>query len=482
MTKANPDFRFVLYARRCYTMKQRVSATKEMADREYGRDRRSIIHMKQVIVIGCGPSGMMAAIAAARSGAKTTILEAGPKPGRKLLLTGNGKCNMTNLTPDILSAYMSSNPEEAKQLTRSVLDQFSVEDTVSFFKKEGLLTTVEHGTYVYPVTEQAGSVLDILLRAMKNLNIKMKYSEEVIAIERNSPDPDSTSSDDAEHTASPAWNVRTATWTYHADSVIISCGSRAVPSTGSNGAGYELCRMLGLDVTDILPGNTAVVCSLPLPDTKAYVPGSQKKKETPENPLSAAAGTRISGIVSIYADGRKVASEKGQLQFTQQDVSGIVVYNLSRYVIRGIHAGADVVLSIDMLPAYSSEYIDTSISDIRSKFEGISDEELLGGFVASRLIPAVMYLHRLTGSSYGYVLKHFDLNASGLRGFDSTQVCVGGVRVTELDLDTLECVSDDLKGIYLTGELIDIDGPCGGYNLQWAWSSGYTAGLHAAKD
>ncbi len=432
--------------------------------------------MKQVIVIGCGPSGMMAAIAAARSGAKTTILEAGPKPGRKLLLTGNGKCNLSNITPDILSAYKSSNPAEARQLTESVFRQFSVEDTLSFFKEEGLFTTVEHQTYVYPVTEQAGSVLDILIRTMKSLNIKMKYSEEVIAIER-----DESSSEQGDGTCGP-WNVRTATWTYHADRVIVSCGSRAVPSTGSNGAGYELCRMLGLDVTDILPGLTAVTCHIPQPDAKAYVPGSHKKKEPVMDPLSTAAGTRLSVYVSVLADGEKIAGERGQLQFTQQDVSGIVVFNLSRYVVRALHGGANVTLSLDLIPDMSYEDLSESITKLRRKYEEISDENLLGGFVPSRLIPGVIYLHTLTARPYAYILKHFDLIATGLRGFDSSQVCVGGVRVTELDPETLECVSEDLKGLYLTGELIDIDGPCGGYNLQWAWSSGYTAGLHAARD
>lgn len=434
--------------------------------------------MKQVIVIGGGPSGMMAAIAAARSGARTTLLEAGPKPGRKLLLTGNGRCNMTNLEDDILSAYRSSDMENARIMLRSVFGQFSVEDTLRFFHEEGLLTSVEHGSYVYPVTGQSSSVLDVLLRAMGSLKIKMKFNEEAIAVEK--------AEDSSSAAGEGAWCVRTKTWAYSADSVIISCGSRAVPSTGANGAGYELSRMLGLDVTDILPALTAVSCSLPEPDAKAYVrvPGSRQpgkdSKRSLEDPLYAASGTRTGAVVTVFADGEMIARERGQIQFTQQDLSGVVVFNLSRYVMRALHSGCEVELGLDLLPDAPLENVEKMISDLSSRYIGMSIEKLLAGLVPSRMIPVVLAECELTGESIASVLKNFRLKALRLRGFDSAQVCVGGVRVTELDARTLECRSDDLKGIYLTGELIDIDGPCGGYNLQWAWSSGYTAGTHAA--
>ena len=436
--------------------------------------------MKKVIVIGGGPSGLMAAIAAARAGAQTTVLEAGAKPGRKLLLTGNGRCNLTNLDAHIDSVYDSSDPDFARSLVRSVFSQFGVQDTLDFFRQEGLLTSVEHKTYVYPVTGQSASVLEILLRALEALKVKMKYCEEVIEIERREPAPGSEE-------AGCLWNVRTKTWNYEADSVILSCGSRAVPSTGSNGSGYELSRMLGLDVTDVLPGLTAVSCRLSSPEARAYVPGSRNRTEpspdrkNAEDSFIAAAGTRTTAVVSVLSDGEVIAQERGQIQFTQQDLSGVVVFNLSRKVVRALHQGHDVSLSLDLIPDYTQEEIEAMIRSMREKFDGISDEKILCGLVPSRMIPVVITLCALTGDSLAYVIKHFSLKASRLRNFDSAQVCVGGVRTTELNPDTLECVSEELKGIFLTGELIDIDGPCGGYNLQWAWSSGYTAGHHAAQ-
>ena len=435
--------------------------------------------MKKVIVIGGGASGMMAAIAAARAGAQTTLLEAGPKPGRKLLLTGNGRCNLTNLDKEIASVYSSSEPSLAKNLVKSVFSQFSVRDTIRFFREEGLLTSIEHGSYVYPVTGQSTSVLEVLLRTLGALKVKLKYSQEVIEIEKNDS-PDSSQEG--------AWNVRTKTWTYHADRVILSCGSRAVPSTGSNGSGYELSRMLGLDVTDILPGLTAVSCSFFGPDTKAYVPGSGSRvRSDPGNlsspdPMTAASGTRTLAVVSVFADGEMIAAQRGQIQFTRKDLSGVVLFNLSRCVVRALHRGCEVILSLELIPDSSPEELRQVIRNLRRKYEGITDEMILAGLLPSRLIPAVLMLYRQSGESLEHALKNFRLKASRLREFDSAQVCVGGVRVSELNPETLECLADECRGIYLTGELVDVDGPCGGYNLQWAWSSGYTAGLHAAAD
>ncbi len=429
--------------------------------------------MKHVIVIGCGPSGMLAAISAARNGAQVTILEAGSRPGRKLLLTGNGRCNITNLEYDAPGVYLSADQKEADILLESVFGQFSGEDTIRFFEEEGLFCTVEHGSYVYPSTWQSTTVLEVLIRTLEYLHVRLKYSEEVIGIEAAGEETPKSSGEGR-------WGVKTATWLYRADSVIISCGSRSVPSTGSNGTGYELCRMLGMDVTDVLPALTGIACHLPLPDTKAYVPRGKNSTKNSQNPLDAAAGTRTGAVVTVMIDAEKAAKEKGQVQFTQTDLSGIVVFNLSRFVTRALRQGRDVTIRLDLIPDYSARKVELLLKNLKETHPDITLSSMLTGIIPSRLIPSVEYLHRTCGRSLVSALKAFELHADSLRGFDQAQVCAGGVRVTELDPDTLECRSDELKGIYLTGELIDIDGPCGGYNLQWAWSSGYIAGYHAS--
>ena len=415
--------------------------------------------MKRVIVAGGGASGMMAAIAAAREGADVTILEAGRKPGRKLLMTGNGRCNLTSLDPDLASHYASVGPERCTEFVSAVLDRFSADDTIRLFEEFGLLTMTEHGSWVYPVTGRSESVLNVLLRELQRLHVRLKYNVEVIGIDRGENE----------------WQVRTDGWSYPCDSVVLCCGSRAVPSTGSNGTGYELCRGLGMDVTDILPALTAVRCRIPQDDCLVFHAGKQKI-----DPLRSASGTRVRSDVRIWADGELLACESGQVQFTQEGISGIVIFNLSRYAVRALHEGRDVTLTLDLLPGYDPDDLNRFLArqtelhpdeDLRDLLAGLLPPDLTGLFDPRMSIEETVSR-----------IKRFPLQAQGLRDFENCQVCAGGVSLHEIDPASMECVREDLKGIYIAGELADVDGPCGGYNLQWAWSSGYTAGKHAAGD
>ncbi len=422
--------------------------------------------MKKVVIIGCGASGMMAAIAAAREGAEVTVLESGRKPGRKLLLTGNSRCNLTNLDPELFERYgISEDPalktDDAKTgFVKKVLEQFSVSDTLRLFEECGLLTAAEHGTWIYPVTGRSESVLGVLLRELQRLHVKLKYNTEVTGIDRE------------DHT----WKVHTEGWTYSCDTVVLCCGSRAVPSTGSNGSGYELCRGLGMDVTDILPALTAMQCRLP-EDCRPFT-DKEKDKENAAYPLSCAAGTRTIADVRVYADGELLAEERGQVQFTQNGISGIVIFNMSRYTVRALRMGMDVQVSLDLLPEISREELISTLSRLRKLRPDDTLKELLTGILPPGLITLIASDNDLYRA--GYLIKDFRLQALGVRDFDNCQVCAGGVNLEELDPDTMECRREDLKGVHVAGELADIDGPCGGYNLQWAWSSGYVAGRHAA--
>ena len=427
--------------------------------------------MKSVVIIGGGASGLMAAIAAARAGASTTLLEAGKRPGRKLLLTGNGKCNLTNLDPDIFGKYASEDGQDAAAYVSSVLRQFSVSDTLRLFEECGLLTMTEHGSCVYPVTGRSDSVLQVLLRELQRLKVKMKYNVTVTGIDREDG----------------SWQVRTDGWSYACDRVVLCCGSRAVPSTGSDGLGYELCRGLGLDVTDILPALTAVRCRIDEPDCRPFEMGKERsashgriQESVAEDPLKEAFGVRISAVVSAFADGLLMCSEQGQLQFTQTGISGIVVFNISRYVTRALRAGKDVQIRLNLLPQKSTGELEELLRRLHAQRPEDSMEMLLAGILPQGLIR--LFSEESDPASAARRIHSFPLQALGLRDFDNCQVCAGGVRLSQMDPDSMECAPAGLKGIYIAGELADIDGPCGGYNLQWAWSSGYTAGHHAALD
>ena len=432
--------------------------------------------MKSVVIIGGGASGMMAAISAARAGAAVTLLEAGRRPGSKLLLTGNGRCNLTNLDPDLSGKYASQEGTDAGVFAASVLRQLSVTDTLRLFEECGLLTMTEHGTYVYPVTGKSESVLNVLLRELQRLKVKMKYNARVTGIDRENG----------------TWLVRTDGWSYPCDSVILCCGSRAVPSTGSDGMGYELCRGLGLEVTDILPALTAVRCRLDEEDCRPFEMdqfradarrGNKKARQTadsPKDPLQEAAGTRMRAEVSAYADGTLLCSEEGQIQFTQTDLSGIVVFNVSRFVTRALRAGKDVQIRLNLLPEKTTEELEQILRRLRTQRPEDPMSALLAGILPPGLIG--LFSGESDPAAAARRIRSLPLRALRLRDFDNCQVCAGGVRLRQMDPDTLECAPAGRKGIFIAGELADIDGPCGGYNLQWAWSSGYTAGLHAAMD
>lgn len=458
--------------------------------------------VKNVLVAGAGASGLMAAITAARSGAKVTILEAMDRPGRKLLVTGNGRCNLTNLDPKLASAYHGADPAFAK----SVIDQFPPEATLSFFRELGLLTT-DRGGYVYPYTNQASSVLEVLLAEVRRLKIRVKLSEKIERIFREEEQ----------------WKVQTATWTYYCDSLILCCGSKCMPQTGSDGSGYALAASAGLPVRTPSPALTPLVCEgkfLPslagvrcharitllhshhrtgnsIADSAHY---AQKSKHSISVPASSSKATAISPSC-IIGDGRHstvspkeavwnvIASERGELQWTKYGISGIAVFQLSRHVSCAA-SGELFAAEIDLLDPYSDDEV---LSLLRTRARSLSQEKisvLLRGLLPEKLIPVIQEkagipakttCAALDEKSFGALLhtcRAFRLTITGTKDFDTCQVCAGGVDPSALSPETLECRS--LPGLYFAGELLDVDGPCGGYNLQWAWSSGYVAGRHAA--
>lgn len=431
---------------------------------------------RRVLVAGCGAAGMMAAIAAARGGAAVTVLEGMEKPGKKLLLTGNGRCNLTNLDPKLPEKYRTSAKNGSLD---DILQQFSVADTLEFFHSLGLLTTEKNG-YVYPYTGQAGSVLELLLAEMRRLKVKVKLSEKIRKIEKQ------------EEGAEDRWVVQTETWSYRCDCLILCCGSRAMETTGSDGSGYVLAKQAGHTVAPVLPALTALT--------------TEKRKF-----LAACGGVRCPAKVMLFAgpDGEQkfylqeealngrserkpLAEDTGELQFTENGISGIVVFQVSRYAALALHSGKKVFAVLDFLPEIAPGELERLIDQTVKRYEqtDVSVSSAFAGLLPKKLLTALLdHLKLRPGSAaagltpkqklqFAQMIKGFPLPVTGSRPFSQSQVCAGGIPLSEIDPVTLE--SRKVSGLYFAGEILDVDGPCGGYNLQWAWSSGFTAGHHAA--
>lgn len=396
---------------------------------------------QKVTVIGCGASGLMAAITAARYGASVTVLEQNAKPGKKILSTGNGKCNLTNL---------DQQPEYYRSSTigfpKTALEAFSLEDTIAFFHEIGIYTKNKNG-YLYPYSEQASSVVELLLMEAKRLKVKIKLSECVTKIERAEDEN--------------GFIVFTKTWQYPSDRVIISCGSSASMIEGSDGSGYELAKSLGHSIVNPLPALTGL--------------------KAQGNAFAKWAGVRVEGVVTVQYDGCSSITSRGEIQLTEYGISGIPVFQISRYVSRALDEGKKVQVYLDFLPDFTMESCEAFFqSRIVLRPDKNLKEQLIGIFPL-KLIDVLCgskKASKLTLEEILTQMKHYKLNIKSTLDLDHAQVCTGGVSCDEIDPETME--SKLVPGIYFSGEVADVDGTCGGYNLQWAWSSGYTAGRSAA--
>ncbi len=388
----------------------------------------------QVIVVGGGAAGLIAAVMAAENGAAVTILEQNENPGRKICVTGNGRCNLTNkdMRPEI---FRGKQPEFAAR----ILQQFTLEDTLSFFENLGVAFTDRKG-WLYPRSNQAKCIPELLLLKARSLKVKIKTREKVEDVSYENG----------------RWKVQTSGWTYEGDKVILANGSRSSQVPGSDGSGYEIAGKLGHRIVKPLPALTGLKCK--------------------GNTFSAWAGVRTDAKVALLIDGEKFAEESGEVQLTDYGVSGIPVFQLSRYAIRALDEGKKVILSVNFLPEYTSD----TLKEYMKKRQGLcpyqSEAELFLGLLPDKLIK----MFRKQKKDLCETITAYVLEVKGSSGFEQAQICSGGVDTSQVDPETLESTLH--KGLYFAGELLDIDGPCGGYNLQWAWSSGAVAGRSSAKE
>lgn len=394
---------------------------------------------KKVCIVGGGAAGMIAAIMAARNHAAVTILEHNEKTGKKLLATGNGRCNLTNEKQEKM-CYHSEHPE----LLWDILQNFSFEQTLDFFEKIGIYPVSKNG-YFYPSSMQASSVQEVLEMEARFLKVKIKCKEHVKEIKV---------SDTKEN---PRFSVVTETWQYPADAVILACGSQASEIDGADGSGYTLAKQLGLKVINPLP---------------ALVPLKGKG-----NYFSKWAGTRIYGKIYLQSQNEIVQTEEGELQLTDYGISGIPVFQLSGLAAKLLQHQHSVTLMIDFLPDVAPKELEELLLKRKELCPYKTTKELCIGLFPKKLIE-VLVDKNTDLSTLAEKIKKFSMEIVGTKPFSNAQVCQGGVSLEEISPKTMECKK--IPGLYLAGELLDADGICGGYNLQWAWSSGACAGKEAA--
>jgi len=405
---------------------------------------------KQVIVVGGGAAGMIAAISARRLGADVTILEKNPRVGKKILATGNGRCNFTNINADV-TYYHGNNPK----FTYSALSNFTVDDTIRFFEKLGIAHKIEDFGKAFPMSDQASSVLDVLLYELNDLGVNIVCDANVKDIRKNGKFL--IELEDGK--------------VYKGDRVIITTGGKAMPSSGSDGSGYDLAARLGHTIIDIFP---ALV--------QLKLEGSFFKRLD---------GVKFVGTAEIIHNNKSVAMDRGDILFTNYGVSGPPILQISRKAGELLKEGQEAYLKITIMDMMPKDELRTLL---KKRWQISSSKPLdfsLVGLINKRLIPVVLMEAGLNDAERPVaslsakeqeriidILTDWRFKIRGTRSWPSAQVTAGGVDTREINQDTME--SKLVKGLFFAGEIIDIDGQCGGFNLQWAWSSGFIAGQNAA--
>lgn len=387
--------------------------------------------MKKVAVIGAGASGMFAAVCMAEQGCRVDVYEHMDQTGKKILMTGNGKCNLTNLYMGEDCYYHDS---DEKNILHQILADFSPTDAVAWFEKHGLLTR-KKGTYVYPYCEQASAVRDVLYRSMLQAGVRLYCNYDCYR--------------KLKVLSNGSFQIEEKTY----DCLILACGGKSARSTGSDGSGYEIAKKLGHHVAE--PKAALVQLHTDLPEFKLL------------------AGLRAQGSVTYAGH-----IQKGEIQFTEQGISGIAVFQLSRLAVKaGFEKRTEAVL--DLYPEYTKEELTGIIADRIGQSMPKDYEQALTGILHTKLIAYVLKVIpwstcKNVAEWIASFLKEMKIPITGSHKLDFAQVTQGGIPLFEVN----ECLeSTYVKRLYFTGEILDVDGICGGYNLQWAWASAHRVAM-----
>ena len=392
------------------------------------------------IIIGAGAAGLTAAIYGAKNGEHVTVMEHENKPAKKILITGNGRCNLTNENMKLSCFYGD------KSFISNVLSVFDENNTIEFFESLGLRTTQKNG-YIYPKALQASAVALALRNKAISLGVKIKTNNEIRRIEKRNDK-----------------FVVDVGFEFICDKLIIATGGMTMTNTGSDGSGYDIAKKLGHKIIEPKPALTALVIK--------------------DFSLKQASGVRAKGKVELD----NVHKQHGEIQITEYGLSGIPVFQLSAYGadILSKNRPGDVKIITDFLPHHSKEELYGMVDRWSESFGNRKLKDFFGGilngkvvaFIARKLsMAADKSVARVDKSRlYNFVdyAKECEFNITGSAGFDIAQVTSGGVNLSEINPET--CESKIVENLYFAGEIMDVDGPCGGYNLHFAWSSGIAAG------
>ncbi len=410
---------------------------------------------KRIIVVGGGAAGMMAALSAQKAGAAVLLLEKNRNLGRKLAITGKGRCNLTNMAP--IEDFLQHIPGNGRFMN-SALRAFSNQDTVEFFESLGVPLKTERGQRVFPQSDRAADIVQALRQALLAVGVELRLGMKAEAITA-----------EAGHVA----GVRTAGSFLPADAVILATGGLSYPATGSTGDGYRFARELGHEVTPLSPSLVSL--------------------RTQEGWPARLSGLSLRNVrASLYRGKKLLGEEFGEMLFTHEGVSGPIILTLSRAAAAALakDGGEPLQLFLDWKPALSPEQLDARLQRDLEKFSRRHFANSLTELLPSSAIPVFVSLsgippekpaHQISRAErlrLGELLKKMPLTVTALGPYEEAIITAGGVKVSEVDPKSMQ--SRLLPGLFFAGEVLDVDGLTGGFNLQIAFSTGWAAGKAAA--
>ena len=397
-----------------------------------------------MLIIGAGAAGLAAAITAARKGAKVTILEANDTPGKKILVSGNGRCNIGNRHIEA-RRYHCGDPT----FVEAVLSGYDSRRIEKFLTSVGLVLEEEEAGKLFPMGRKASTVVKLLTRECQRLGVELVTGCKVTGIEKTDE----------------GFRIESTQGTYETSTLLLAAGSPAAPQLGGSNTIMLLAQALGHPLVPPRPALTALESDAPWP--------------------KRATGVKLPARLTLLANGEEAASEEGDLLFTDYGISGLAALDISREVSLRLAAWEYCELKIDLLPRLSREKLEHLLLKRVDADRRLPLELWLEGVLHPKLVSVILerarsdaeneaFLHRKAVKKIVYTIKHLSLPISGVRDFRYAEVATGGVDVSQIDAETM--ASRVVPGLYFAGEILDVDGDRGGFNFHWAWTTGMRAG------